>query len=167
LGDPTDRTPGLASTGDGAPEGYSTVQPWLVSRDTGALLDFITAVLDGVELARVATADGGIGHAEIRVGDSILLVLDAQPDWPDSRACCGSSSTTPTPCSPGRAAGPGWSRRWPTLPGATAAEAARPFGNIWWVTQRVEDVDPEEMIRRMASPLRGGIAGRPGDVGSS
>jgi uncharacterized glyoxalase superfamily protein PhnB len=67
-----------------APEGYSTVQPWLVTQDTGRLLDFISAAFDGHELARVPTEDGGIGHAEIRVGDSVLLAFDAQPDWPDT-----------------------------------------------------------------------------------
>jgi hypothetical protein len=35
-------------------------------------------------LAHVSTVDGGIGHTEIRNGDSILLSFDAQPDWPDT-----------------------------------------------------------------------------------
>jgi uncharacterized glyoxalase superfamily protein PhnB len=137
-----------------APEGYSTVQPWLVSRDTGALLDFITAVLGGVELARVATADGGIGHAEIQVGDSVLLAFDAQPDWPDTpsllRVFVDDADAV---FARGVAAG----ARVVTALADTAwgdrgGRLRDPFGNIWWVTQRVEDVDPEEMIRRLGEP---------------
>src|SRR3954466_2478235 len=66
------------------PAGYSALQPWLVSRDTAGLLDFIASAFGGQELARVPTQAGGIGHAEVRVGDSILLAFDAQPDWPDT-----------------------------------------------------------------------------------
>ena len=65
-----------------APEGYTSVAPWVVTDDTGALLDFITAVFDGVELARVAVEDGTIGHGEIRVGDTVVLAFDRRPDWP-------------------------------------------------------------------------------------
>jgi hypothetical protein len=41
-----------------APTGYPAVAPWIATKDTGALLDFITAAFDGVELGRVPLADG-------------------------------------------------------------------------------------------------------------
>ena len=41
-----------------APEGYTTVAPWVVTDDTGAFLDFVTEVFEGEELARVATESG-------------------------------------------------------------------------------------------------------------
>src|SRR5262245_12453856 len=66
-----------------APAGYTTVAPWIVTRDTGRLLDFIKTVFEGEELARVPLEDGSIGHAEIRVGDTVLLAFDQRPDWPD------------------------------------------------------------------------------------
>ena len=65
-----------------APEGYTSVAPWVVTDDTGALLDFIAAAFDGVELARVPVEDGTIGHGEIRVGDTVVLAFDRRPDWP-------------------------------------------------------------------------------------
>src|SRR5215207_5677878 len=64
------------------PQGYTSVAPWIVTDDTGVLLDFITAAFGGVELARVAVEDGSIGHAEIRVGDTVLLAFDRREDWP-------------------------------------------------------------------------------------
>jgi PhnB protein len=74
-----------------AAAGYTTVAPWIVTRDTGRLFEFITTVFDGDELARVPLEDGSIGHAEIRVGDTILLAFDQRPDWPD-RPSLGTSS---------------------------------------------------------------------------
>jgi PhnB protein len=59
-----------------APTGYTTVAPWIMTDDTGRLLDFITSAFGGEELARVPLEDGSIGHAEIRVGDTILLAFD-------------------------------------------------------------------------------------------
>ena len=65
------------------PAGYTTVAPWIVTSDTGRLLEFITAAFDGSELARVPLEDGTIGHAEIRVGDTILLAFDRRDGWPE------------------------------------------------------------------------------------
>ena len=60
-----------------------SVPPWVVTADTGAFLDFVAAAFAGVELARVRTADGTIGHGEIKVGDTVVLAFDRRPEWPD------------------------------------------------------------------------------------
>src|ERR1700732_2710652 len=65
-----------------APEGYTTVAPWVVTDDTGAFLDFVAAAFGGEELGRVATEDGLIGHGEIRIGDTVVLAFDRHADWP-------------------------------------------------------------------------------------
>jgi uncharacterized glyoxalase superfamily protein PhnB len=67
-----------------APAGYTTVAPWIVTHETERLLDFITTVFDGEELGRVPLEDGRIGHAEIRVGDTVLLTFDQCTGWPDT-----------------------------------------------------------------------------------
>jgi hypothetical protein len=67
-------------------EGYTTIAPWVVTDDTGALLDFVAAAFDGVELGRVVVEDGSIGHGEIRVGDTVLLAFDRRPEWPSMPA---------------------------------------------------------------------------------
>ena len=61
------------------PEGYTIVAPWVVTDDTGAFLDFVTQAFGGEELGRVSTEDGLIGHAEIRVGDTVVLAFDRPP----------------------------------------------------------------------------------------
>ncbi|WP_433549633.1 VOC family protein [Streptomyces sp. CA-294286] len=137
-----------------APEGYTSVAPWVVTDDTGALLDFVTAVFDGEEIARVPVEDGTIGHGEIRVGDTVVLAFDRRPDWPvmpsllriyvpDADAAMsaavahGAQVVTETSDS-------AWGDR--------GGRVRDPFGNIWWVVSRVEDVAPDRAEERMFEP---------------
>ncbi len=126
---------------ENAPADCLTVQPWLVTRDTGRLLDFIVAAFDGQELARIPTQDGGIGHAEIRVGNSTLLAFDAQPDWPDTpsmlRVLVDDADTAGE-----RAVDAGARVVTPLDDAAWGDRGGRvrdPLGNIWWVVQHVEE----------------------------
>nr|BFE62569.1 VOC family protein [Dactylosporangium thailandense] len=136
------------------PAGYTTVAPWIVTPDTGQLLDFVTAVFDGVETGRVRLEDGTIGHAEIRVGDTVLLAFDRLPDWPAMPSLLRVFvADADRAIERGVAAG----ARVVTAP-ATHAFGQRggrirdPFGNIWWISAVVEDVAPEEGMRRLAEP---------------
>lgn len=145
----------MTDTKNSAPAGYTTVAPWVVTDDTGALLDFVAAAFDGEEIARVATEDGLIGHAEVRVGDTVVLAFDRRPEWPVM---------------------PSLLRVWVPDADATFAQAIAagavvvtalddnafgqrggrikdPFGNIWWVVSDVEDV-PEDLIwERLREPV--------------
>jgi PhnB protein len=136
------------------PAGYTTVAPWIVTPDTEQLLSFVTAVFDGVELGCVRLADGTIGHAEIRVGDTVLLAFDQRPDWPSLPALlrvfvADADATIERAVAAGA--------RVVTEP-ATHAFGQRngrvrdPFGNIWWISAVVEDVEPEVGMRRLAEP---------------
>ncbi|MFJ6405698.1 VOC family protein [Streptomyces hydrogenans] len=137
-----------------APEGYTSVAPWVVTDDTGALLDFVAAVFGGEELARVPVEDGTVGHGEIRVGDTVVLAFDRRPDWPampsllriyvpDADAAMaaavlhGAEVVT-------EVADSAWGDR--------GGRVRDPFGNIWWVTSRVEDVAPDVAWERMSEP---------------
>ena len=68
------------------PEGYHSVTPWIISRDTARLLDFMSKAFGAEELGRVYNEDGTIGHAEAKIGDCIVMAFDARREWP------------PTPC---------------------------------------------------------------------
>jgi PhnB protein len=137
-----------------APAGYTSVAPWIVTPDTGQLLDFVTAVFGGVELARVLLEDGTIGHAEIRVGDTILLAFDQRPDWPAMPSLVR-VYVTDADATTERAVAAG--ARVVTTP-ATHAFGQRggrirdPFGNIWWISAVVEQVAPEVAMRRLTEP---------------
>lgn len=132
------------------PEGYHTVTPWIIARGAAQLIDFLKAAFDAVEVGRVYNADGSIGHAEVRIGDSIVMAFDAKAEWP------------PTPCflrlyvADGDAV-----YRQALKAGATSVTEVTelffgekvgrvrdPFGNIWWIQQRLENLTPEEMGKR-------------------
>lgn len=143
-----------APTDISAPAGYTTVAPWIVTRDTGWLLDFIAAAFDGDELARVPLEDGSIGHAEIRVGDTILLAFDRRPGWPEMpsllRVFVEDADATMA-----RAVDAG--ARVVTEPrtqafGQRGGRVRDPFGNIWWISGVMEEVAPDEGMRRLGEP---------------
>jgi hypothetical protein len=67
-----------------APAGYATVTPWIIVRGAAAFIDYLVAVFEAVENGRVANADGSIAHAEVKIGDSIVMLFDAREDWPDT-----------------------------------------------------------------------------------
>jgi PhnB protein len=137
-----------------APQGYTAVAPWVVTDDTGALLDFITTAFGGEELARVPVEDGSIGHAEIRVGDTVVLAFDRRDDWPalpsllrvyveDADAAVAKAV----------AAGARIVTELSDAPwGDRGGRVRDPFGNIWWVVAHVEDVPEDELGARLADP---------------
>jgi PhnB protein len=94
--------------------------------------------------------DGGIGHAEVRIGDSVVMMFDAKADWPETPAflrfyvedCdavyqqalkAGAISVTKPTNMP-------WGDR--------VCRVGDPFGNLWWIMTRIEDVSPEEEEKR-------------------
>jgi PhnB protein len=135
------------------PDGYHTVTPWIITRGrTAELIDFTVAVLDAVELGRVEV-DGVIGHAEVRIGDSVVMMFDhpAGPPTPAflrlyvaddaevlRRAVARGSVVVTEPTE----------LFW----GDRVSRVRDPFGNLWWVHQRVAEPTPDELVARMADP---------------
>ncbi len=70
----------------GVPPGYHAVTPWVISRDTAQLIEFTKQAFGAAELARIPGPAGGIGHAEVRIGDSVVMMFDAPEGWPDTPA---------------------------------------------------------------------------------
>ena len=137
------------------PEGYTDVAPWVVTDDTGAFLDFVTAAFGGVELARVRVEDGSIGHGEIRVGDTVVLAFDRRPEWPVMPSLLR-VFVPDADIAMSRAVTAG-ARIVTELSnsafGQRGGRVRDPFGNIWWVVAHVEDVPEDEMWRRLQDPV--------------
>ena len=144
---PDDRAPGV-------PEGYRSVNPWVITRDTGALIDFATAAFGAVEIARVADENGVIGHAEFRIGDSMVLAFDAKPAWPETPAFLrlyveDADATFRRAIEAGATAVTQVTHlAW----GDRIGRVRDPLGNLWWIMARIESVSEEEMERRMGQP---------------
>ena len=64
------------------PEGYTTVSPYLVVRGAAREMDFLEQVFDAQRLRRYDLPDGSVMHAEVRIGDTVIMLGDAGGDWP-------------------------------------------------------------------------------------
>lgn len=71
----------MNSDGVSVPAGFSTVTPYLVVDDGAAAIDFYKAAFGAVETFRINRPDGGVGHAEIRIGDSAIMIGERSSDF--------------------------------------------------------------------------------------
>ncbi|MFF0736210.1 VOC family protein [Streptomyces chartreusis] len=138
-----------------APEGYTTVAPWIVTDDTEAFLDFVTQAFGGEELGRVSTEDGLIGHGEIRVGDTVVLAFDRHADWPamPSLLRVFVADADKMFSQAVEAGGQVVTALMDDAFGQRGGRIKDPFGNIWWVVSCVEDVSEAEMWKRLQDPV--------------
>jgi PhnB protein len=140
------------------PEGYHTVTPYLAVDDAAEAIAYYTKAFGAKERSRMEAPDGSIGHAELEIGDSLVMLSDPFPQ-----------ATTRTPKELGgttatvflyvedvdavvkRAVDAGatvtmevadqfWGDRFGAI--------TDPFGHSWSIATHVEDVPPDEMARR-------------------
>ena len=137
-----------------APEGYTIVAPWVVTDDTGAFLDFVAQAFGGQELGRVSTEDGLIGHAEIRVGDTVVLAFDRRADWPTMPSLLRVFVADAEKAFSQAVAAGGHvvTSLADHAFGQRGGRIKDPFGNIWWVVSRVEDVSEDDLWKRLQDP---------------
>ncbi|KUL41472.1 VOC family protein [Actinoplanes awajinensis] len=136
------------------PEGYTTVTPWIVSRDAAAVIDYLREAFGAEELGRVIDARGLIGHAEVRIGDAIVMLFDADPRWPATPAFLRLyvEDAHAVHRRAVEAGGVSISEVTHLAFGDLVGRVRDPFGNVWWIQSRIEDVTPEELARRFADP---------------
>lgn len=135
------------------PDGYHTVTPWIIGQDTAGLIDFLVRAFGATELGRMEDGNGGIGHAEVRIGDSVVLMFD-QPDWPPTPGFLRLYVTDIQQVHDRAVAAGGTSVTSPThvFWGDLVARVSDPYGNLYWLMERTEEVDEAEMGRRMTDP---------------
>ena len=139
------------------PDQYHSVQPYLIVKGAAGLIDFMKAAFGAEEMFRMDGPGGTIGHAEVRIGDSVIMLSDATPDYGAQPAtlllyvedCDGTYRRA-------LAAG-ATSEREPVdrFFGDRTAGVNDAFGNRWWVHTHIEDVPPEEMEKRAAAATAG------------
>jgi PhnB protein len=143
------------------PDGYHTATPYLIVHDAKAALAFYVQAFGAVELMRLEGPDGKVGHAEIRIGDSPIMLADEHPQmgFRSPRALGG------TPVSLmlyvedvdarfARALAAGAKALRPVQDqfyGDRSGTLEDPFGHVWTIGTHVEDVSPEEIQRRVAA----------------
>jgi PhnB protein len=63
------------------PEGYSTVSPYLIVEGATRTIEFLVRVFDAIELRRFPDANGKLMRAEVRIGDTVVMLADGSGDW--------------------------------------------------------------------------------------
>jgi PhnB protein len=145
------------------PDDYPRVTPYLYIDGAGAAIDFYCSVLGAKERMRMSGPDGRVGHAELDVGDSMIMLADQNPDM-DVR---GPLAIGGTPVSLhvyvedadsvfDRAIQAGAKALRPVedqFYGDRSGQFEDPFGHRWNVATHVEDVPPDEMEKRAATAM--------------
>ncbi|MBC7833237.1 MAG: VOC family protein [Hyphomicrobium sp.] len=67
---------------DWKPQGYNSASPYLLVKDAAATMAFLKAVFNAEPLRVITRDDGGLRHAEARIGDSVVMFADAVDGWP-------------------------------------------------------------------------------------
>ena len=138
------------------PPRYARVNAWVISPDSDAEVRFLTTAFGAVETtgSRMLDEDGDVGHVEVEIGDSVVMLFDAKPGWPATPAHLR-VYVDDVAASVERALEAG--ARVVTRPtllafGERAARIRDPQGHLWWVHERMEDVAPDELAERFADP---------------
>ena len=140
------------------PDGYHTATPYLVIDGAAAAIEYYKAAFDATELLRMADPFGRIGHAEIKIGNSPIMLADEHPEigarGPKSIGGCPISImlyVDDVDAVVERAVAAGGKLTRPVedqFYGDRTGGVEDPFGYSWYVATHVEDIDPEELQRR-------------------
>jgi PhnB protein len=141
------------------PEGYHSVTPYLIVDGAAQAIDFYRRAFGAVELLRLQAPGGKLGHAEIRIGDSPVMLADEHPDHgalgPTSLGGCGVHLmlyVVDVDAAFARAVEAGAEVLRPVQDqfyGDRSGTLKDPFGHQWTLGTHVEEVSNEEMRRRM------------------
>ena len=132
-----------------------TVTPYVAAKDAARFLDFVEAVFTTETAARVHNPDGTIGHAEIRIGNSVIMAFDSRPEWPDTPGFLSIYvDDADAVVAAALAAGATLVTEVATsgIVGDRGGRIKDPVGNIWWVQTHLEDVDEATMRERFGDP---------------
>ncbi len=135
------------------PDGHHTVTPYIVVAGVAKLIDFVKSAFGATEVMRHQRPDGSVMHAEIRIGDSVVMIGEAPEsikqfpamlhlylddvDGTYKRALQAGATSLREPAD--------------QIYGDRTAGVQDAFGNQWWLAKHIEDVSAEDMERRMAA----------------
>lgn len=151
----------MAAKTQATPPGYHSVTPYLVVRDGARAIDFYKQAFGATEISRMGTPDGKIAHAELKIGDSMIMLSDEMMGYKSPQSLGGSpvsiflyvedvdsvfnkavQAGAKTDMAP---ADMFWGDRYGKL--------TDPFGHSWGIATHIEDVTPAEMEKRAKAAM--------------
>jgi PhnB protein len=153
------------STVSPIPAGYHSVTPYLIVNDGAAALDFYVRAFGATEVMRIGAPGGKVGHAEIRIGDSHVMLAGEFPEMGAvSPTTLGGSPVSIVVYVPdvdaltAQAVAAGAELTRPIenkFYGDRMGSLKDPFGHTWHLATHIEDVSPDELQRRAAAMHQG------------
>jgi len=141
------------------PDNYTAVTPWIISSSSEKLIEFLEGAFGAEEVrnSRIINENGVIIHVVVRIGDAMVMLFDSREGWAPTPSFLnlyvedidkayqkalqlGATSVTDI------------TALWF---GEKVCRILDPFGNLWWINQRIEEIDftkPEEVGARASTP---------------
>jgi len=151
------------------PDGYHSVTPYLIIDGAAKAIEFYTKVFGAKETMRRPGPDGKLGHAEIRIGDSVMMLADESPQMGNRspKSIGGSPVSIMLYVEQSDRVFEGAVAAGATVDrpvenqfyGDRSGTVIDPFGYKWTISTHVEDVSPEEMKKRVAALFGGQSSG--------
>ena len=152
------------------PDGYHTATPYLIIQGAAKAIEFYKQAFGATELMRLGGPDGKVGHAEIKIGDSIIMLADEYPDM----GFRGPQALGGTPVSLmlyvedsdtmfAQAIAAGGTVQKPVQDqfyGDRSGQMIDPFGHVWTISTHKEDLTPADIEARLT-----GMVKQPGSGG--
>ena len=146
------------------PDGYRTATPYLIVKGAAEAIEFYKRAFGATEMLRTADPQGRVGHAEIKIGDSVIMLADEHPamGYRSPRSLGGSSVSIllyleDVDAVFERAVKAGAKAQRPVMDqfyGDRSGTLEDPFGHMWTVATHVEDVPPAELKRRADAAMK-------------
>lgn len=138
------------------PRGHNAVSPYLITTGAGGIIELLKAAFGAEDLGRHLRPDGTIMHAEVRIGDSVIMLSDGNAEFPPApamvhvyvpdvdaayrRALQAGATSVLEPSD--------------QFYGDRSAGIRDAAGNQWWIATHKEDLSPEEIARRAEAAMK-------------
>jgi PhnB protein len=140
------------------PEGYRTYTPYYVVDGASQFIDFLKKAFGAEETMRMPAPGGKIGHAEVRIGDSMVMLADHNPSEHAAKQMSGLLYVADADSVFKKAVAAGAQGVRPPenmFYGDRMGGVVDKWGNYWSIATHIEDVSPEEIKRRVATQKHG------------
>jgi len=135
------------------PDGYRSVTPMIIVEGAAGLIQFLESVFGAKERLRMPMPDGKVGHAELEIGDSVVMVADATPEFP-AAGCSVHLYIPDVDAAYKKAVEAGATSTMEPADqfyGDRSAVVRDAYGNQWSLATHIEDVSHAETMRRMSA----------------